>query len=257
MITLFMNPIIASSGAYYAFENSDIVGKSIVVLLFFGSILTWTIMLDKGIALSRAKKLSKSFINSFRNKKSVVSAIREASMNPGPVAKVYVSGTERLLEFYNISSDIAEISPSGSSINRNRLTEAQIEAVRTALEREIADQIMTLEERIGMLATAVSVSPFFGLFGTVWGVMMAFCAVASQGRAEISALAPGVSGALLTTVVGLLVAIPSLIGYNLLTLNIRKITVYMDNFSEDFIARVKLEQLDPPSKRTETLDGKL
>ena len=112
------------------------------------------------------------------------------------------------------------------------------------MEREVSDQILILEEKIGLLATAVSVSPFFGLFGTVWGVMIAFCGVAAKGRADISALAPGVSGALLTTVVGLLVAIPSLIGYNLLTITIRKITVYMDNFVEEFIAKVKLEQLN-------------
>jgi biopolymer transport protein ExbB/TolQ len=74
--------------------------------------------------------------------------------------------------------------------------------------------------------------------------MMAFCSIASQGRADISALAPGVSGALLTTVVGLLVAIPSIIGYNLLTNTIRKVTIYMDNFVEEVMARIKLEQLD-------------
>jgi biopolymer transport protein TolQ len=74
--------------------------------------------------------------------------------------------------------------------------------------------------------------------------MMAFTAVAAHGSANIGALAPGVSGALLTTVVGLVVAIPSLIGYNLLTVTIRKITVYMDNFTEEFIAKVKLEQLE-------------
>ena len=73
---------------------------------------------------------------------------------------------------------------------------------------------------------------------------MAFVGVASQGRADISALAPGVSGALLTTVVGLMVAIPSLIGYNLLTSTIRKVTIYMDNFTEEFLARIRLEQLD-------------
>ena len=73
---------------------------------------------------------------------------------------------------------------------------------------------------------------------------MAFGGIAQQGSADISALAPGVSGALLTTVVGLTVAIPSLIGYNLLTFNIRKLTVYMDNFVEEFMAKVKLEQLE-------------
>ena len=109
-----------------------------------------------------------------------------------------------------------------------------------------------IEERIGMLATAVSLAPFLGLFGTVWGVMIAFCGVASAGSANIQALAPGVAGALLTTVAGLVVAIPSLVGYNFLTQMIRKITVSMDNFSESFMARLKLEQLTArdPEKNT-------
>ncbi|MCP3966501.1 MAG: hypothetical protein GY750_03045 [Lentisphaerae bacterium] len=240
---LGIGSMIASQGAYYAFSNSDSVGKFIVILLFFGSILTWTIMLDKGIALYRARNSSEAFIKLFRHRKSVVSCFREGERDPSPVAKVYMSGVEKLLEFYAITPEQTSIMNSSGQSPSGKLTDAQMEALRTILEREVADQIMNLEQRIGLLATAVSVSPFFGLFGTVWGVMIAFCGVAAQGRAEISALAPGVSGALLTTVVGLVVAIPSLIGYNLLTITIRKITVYMDNFTEEFIARIKLEQL--------------
>ena len=89
----------------------------------------------------------------------------------------------------------------------------------------------------------VSVSPFLGLFGTVWGVMLAFCGIAAAGKSDFSALAPGVAGALLTTVAGLVVAIPSLIGYNLLTSTIRNIATQLDNFSDEFMARIKLEQL--------------
>ena len=159
------------------------------------------------------------------------------------VARVYESGVEQLCTFYDLSPEEAE-NQSTSRMPDHELTTAEIESIRTSLEREVSDQILQLEDKLGMLATAVSVSPFFGLFGTVWGVMMAFCGIASQGRADISALAPGVSGALLTTVVGLMVAIPSLIGYNLLTITIRKITVYMDNFVEEFLAKIKLDQLE-------------
>ena len=86
-------------------------------------------------------------------------------------------------------------------------------------------------------------SPFCGLFGTVWGVMMAFCGIAAAGKSDFTALAPGVAGALLTTVAGLVVAIPSLVGYNLLTGTIRQLTVMMDNFTEEFMVCVKLSQL--------------
>ena len=243
MLTGF-NGVIAAQGVGYAFSHSDIVGQSIVVFLLFASILTWTIMLDKGLALHRAVKLSEYMISLARGGKTIFGLYREAKDNPAPVAQVYMAGINSLMEFQSLTHEQVSMMQVHGELPRIKLTEAQISAIHTALEREVADQIMVLERRIGVLGTAVSVSPFFGLFGTVWGIMMAFTAVAAHGSANIGALAPGVSGALLTTVVGLVVAIPSLIGYNLLTVTIRKITVYMDNFTEEFIAKIKLEQLE-------------
>lgn len=234
---------IADVSPYYAYEHSDFMGRSIVILLFLGSILTWTIMLDKGYTLYKAQKSSEAFLELFRNNKSILSYIREADRCQSPVAKVYELGAEKLIEFNGINPEFIVSLPS-AQLPKVNISEAQLIATRAVLEQQVSNQILKLEDRIGMLATAVSVSPFFGLFGTVWGVMMAFCGLAAQGKADISALAPGVSGALLTTVVGMLVAIPSLIGYNLLTISIKKLTIYMDNFVEEFLARVKLEQLD-------------
>jgi len=233
----------AEPSVYYAFEKSDLVGKSIVLLLFIFSIFTWTIMLEKGISLFRAKKASEKFIHVFRDKKYSLSILKHAKENLSPVTKVYEIGAEKLLDFYAITPDMAEFYGS-ARCPLKKLSTAEIESVRTALERSVSDQILRIEDKMGFLSTAVSVSPFFGLFGTVWGIMMAFIALAIQGRADIGALAPGISGALLTTVVGLIVAIPSLMGYNLLSIVIRKITVYMDNFVEEFMAKLKLEQFD-------------
>jgi biopolymer transport protein TolQ len=227
--------------AFYAFRTSDIIGQTIVVLLFVGSIFTWTIMIEKGIALYRAKKASENFLRRFREKKHPLQVLVEAQRNPGPVARVFESGAADLLAFYELSPERAAHYGS-ERVPAQKLTTAEIETVRSSLERAVSDQILHIEDRIGLLATAVSVSPFFGLFGTVWGVMVAFCGMALQGRADIGAMAPGVAGALLTTVVGLLVAIPSLIGYNLLTNTIRQLTVSMDNFIEEFMAQIKLEQ---------------
>ena len=92
---------------------------------------------------------------------------------------------------------------------------------------------------MGILATAVSASPLLGLLGTVWGVLDAFGAMAVAGAANLSAVAPGISAALLTTVVGLLVAIPSAIGYNVLTSKIRELAVQMDNFAQEFVAELQ------------------
>lgn len=235
----------AAPGVYYAFQNSDMVGKGIVVLLLVISTFTWSVMIEKGISLFRARKLSRLFIARFKaSKRSLTSpqSLREAAGNSSPVAQIYNQGVERLLEFYE--SDPATVShSSGITVRPAKLSEAQYNAIEAVLISEVSGQEIELETRIGFLATMVSLSPFLGLFGTVWGVMMAFCGIAAAGKSDFSALAPGVAGALLTTVAGLVVAIPSLVGYNLLTSCIRTISTLLDNFSDEFMARVKLEQL--------------
>ena len=144
-------------------------------------------------------------------------------------------------EFYENSSNSAGgyVAPE----NAPRLTEAQMNAIEAVLEREISTQILELESGTSVLATIVSVCPFLGLFGTVWGVMLAFIGMAQQGSADIGAMAPGIASALLTTVVGLIVAIPSVIGYNAIGAMIRQLTVSMDNFSEAFMVKLKLDEL--------------
>ncbi len=242
----------SSPTVYYAFQNSDLVGQSIVVLLLVISIFTWTVMLDKGMALYRARQFSDRFLSRFRNNRSGIAAlVREGAANAAPVAEVYNEGMERLLEFYEEGAPgsstyaaTAAVRPgTGRQMPPVKLTEAQLNAIQAVLESEVSSQIFKLENRIGFLATMVSLSPFLGLFGTVWGVMTAFCGIALAGKSDFAALAPGVAGALLTTVAGLVVAIPSLIGYNFLTNSIRKFTVELDNFIEEFMVKVKLEQL--------------
>lgn len=242
-----MNALLLASaadapGVYYAYQNSDSVGKAIVVLLIIGSILTWTVMLDKAWSLYRAKRLSNRFINIFQSygetNMLTTALLQEAKQNNSPAAAIYSAGVEKLLDFYSANGVDSRGVPSPC-----KLSEAQYNAVEAVLEREVSSQLKELETRIGVLATLVSLSPFCGLFGTVWGVMMAFCGIAAAGKSDFTALAPGVAGALLTTVAGLVVAIPSLVGYNLLTGTIRQLTVMMDNFTEEFMVCVKLSQL--------------
>ncbi len=242
-------------GAYYAFMVSDWFGRFIVVVLLLISIWAWWIMLDKGLALFRAIRLSERFFTNFANKKNIVGMLREAQNDPSPVAHIYMVGVEKLLECYADTPEqaaeyIVRASSNASPVRRN-LTGAQIEAIQTVMEREVSSQIMTQEEGVPGLGIVVTLSPFLGLLGTVWGVMMAFCGVAIAGKPDFAALAPGVAGALLTTVAGLLVAIPSLIGYNILIQSTRKLTVHMDNFTEEFMTKLKLEQLENYSPRKE------
>ena len=240
-------------GVYYAYQHSDSVGKSIVVfLVLVGSVVTWTVMIDKTLQLYRAKRLSARFSALFHKygEENMLSMqlIKEAQNNSGPVASIYSAGMGKLLEFYDAEAEKnGTVSPRGIP-KVCKLSDAQYNAVEAVLEREISSQLKDLETRIGLLATMVSLSPFCGLFGTVWGVMMAFCGVAAAGKPDFMALAPGVAGALLTTVAGLIVAIPALIGYNWLSGLIRQLTVQMDNFTEEFLVAVKLAQVKVEAK---------
>ena len=245
-----MSLLASTPGVYYAFENSDTVGKAIVIGLLLGSVLTWSLMIEKFIHLQRAKKLSLRFLALFKsNEKNIATPgmIREGLNNPGPLATIYSSGVEKLQDFYQAGS--REMYSSVHGVTPCKLSDAQYNAIEAVLEREVSAQIRELETNVGTLATLVSLSPFCGLFGTVWGVMMAFSGIAIAGKPDFTALAPGVAGALLTTVAGLVVAIPSLVGYNFVTAAIRDLTVSMDNFTEEFMVRVKLEQLEFDAKQ--------
>ena len=242
MTALFFASAAQTPGALYAYYNSDGVGKFIVILLAVLSVITWTIMLDKWWSLYRAKMLSERFLELFHEYGEANllanSLVREIEHNDGPIGKIYEAGMEKLLEFYAESGNTYRGMPAPCE-----LSEAQYNAIEAVLEREVSNQLKELETHIGILATLVSLSPFLGLFGTVWGVMMAFCGIAVAGKSDFTALAPGVAGALLTTVAGLVVAIPSLIGYNALGGMLRNMTVTMDNFVEQFMVNIKLSQL--------------
>ena len=124
------------------------------------------------------------------------------------------------------------------------MTDDELDVMRSAMNLAVEDQLIILEKRTMVLATAVSGSPFLGLFGTVWGITVAFANLAQMHQANIDTLAPGVSGALLTTVIALFVALPSMVGYNIITTKIKNFTVHLDNFVDEVYAKFKIEQLD-------------
>jgi biopolymer transport protein ExbB/TolQ len=119
-----------------------------------------------------------------------------------------------------------------------RLRDSELSAIRGKAERLLAEQQLHVESRFSHIATVSTAAPLLGLFGTVWGVMVAFMMMAGSGSAMLSAVAPGISGALLTTVTGLLVALPSTIGYNILVDRARAMTVELENFVDEYMADV-------------------
>jgi len=227
------------STVLYAFRQSDGFARFIVLLLGLISVYVWTTMVDKGIAIRRIRKGSRTFLKRFGETVSPLELALQVEQFHGPVARLYEIGLDEVMDVLEVDPALVEKYCRQRVLPR-QLAPQEVDKVRTTLERTVATQIMELEERLGLLGTAVTVSPFLGLLGTVWGVMMAFCGMAQKGRPDIGAIAPGVSGALLTTVVGLVVAIPAVVGYNLIANGVRQTTVEMDNFVEDFMARLKL-----------------
>ena len=230
MQELLIFPIADMAGAFW---DSTLPGKVIVLILFLGSAAAWTIMWTKSVQLKTAASLTNIFLTDFRKNNDLNSIIQgiEKYQNT-PLANIFRSG-------YNASLEIK--SESNYDEDQIIFTTSQLESIRSAIDCSVANQALDLEDQMGLLATAVSAAPFLGLLGTVWGVMDAFSGMADSGSAALSAVAPGISGALLTTIIGLIVALPSMIGYNLLSSKIRFIAVQMDNFSQELISRISNE----------------
>lgn len=230
----------------YAFRQSDGFARVVVLILCLLSIYAWSIMAEKGLVMRRARRGTRRFLQAFSRSSTALDLALQTGDYNGPVARVYECGVDEAMDVLHVDPQLIDTYCRRRSLPRP-LTAAEVDKIRSTLERTVAAQIMTLENRLGMLGTTITVSPFLGLLGTVWGVMMAFCGMAQKGRPDIGVIAPGVSGALLTTVVGLVVAIPAVVGYNMLANSIRQTTVEMDNFVEDFIALLKLQTDLSPS----------
>ena len=213
------------AGISFAFGQSNLAGRVIVVVLFGGSIVVWSLMLNKFLELHAAKKRSEQFLHVYRRQANPLSLyLHGRQPRNHPLGVVYAG--------------ICEAVGSTPEAEGPGLDDAVLQSARSTASRLMADQTLVLEDGMGFLATASTIAPFLGLLGTVWGVMEAF-----QGMGEsalLSAVAPGISGALMTTVVGLLVALPSVIGYNTLSGKIRRMTVTMDNFAQECLSQVQL-----------------
>lgn len=232
-------PVATMAGA---FSDSTLPGKAIVLVLLGGSVMAWCIMWIKGEQLRYASRMTKGFLQAFRSERIPTALFTKREEYEGtPLNTIYKAGCYALggeLQAYGIDPDDLLMGDMTSEMHR-RLTLNQLETLRSVVDRNVADEALELESKMGVLATAVSAAPFLGLLGTVWGVMDAFSGMAQAGSAALSAVAPGISGALLTTIIGLLVALPSMVGYNLLSAKIRHISVQMDNFAQEFISEVQ------------------
>jgi len=219
----------------YIWEKATPEGKAIIFCLIIFSVMAWFVMISKYLQMRQAKKLNQYFTAEFRSQKGVLDVFdRKVQAEGCPLFMVYKAGSVEL--------DARLKTPDGG---RKRLVSIKgIEHVKRTMENAVAQESLKLESGLILLAIAVSGAPFLGLLGTVWGVMSTFGHIAQQGSATMAAMAPGVSAALITTVAGLLVAIPSMFGYNWLVHNLRVLTVELDNFAQEIISKMETEYLE-------------
>jgi len=222
---------LAAGGLIFAFDHATVAGKLILLLLAIGSIFSWSIMLTKLRVVRFARKQNARFLAAFRQDRQPLRLFeKNARFTGSPVFNVYRAGCEEMAFQLLGSTEVDDTFRARLGI-ADKISPAQMGAVNAAMERAVGETALGLESQMILLATAVSGSPFLGLLGTVWGVMDAFTGVAIAGSPNLTSMAPGVSGALITTVTALCVAIPAMFGYNFLVTSIRAAVVEMDNFA--------------------------
>jgi len=222
----------------YVWKQATLEAKAIIAILFVGSIIVWSVMVSKALQLRRAKKLNLYFSTEFHAQKTVLEIFdRNLQVEGCPLFMVYQAGCAQL---------DARLHGPGGERRKQRVSLKNMEHVKRSIENAVAQESLKLESGLIFLSIAASGAPFLGLLGTVWGVMSAFgeIAQAPQGAATLAAMAPGVAAALITTVAGLLVAIPSMFGYNWLVHNLRVFTVGLDNFAQEFVSQMEAEYLE-------------
>lgn len=227
----FPVPFFAITNPITVFERCEGVGQIITSGLAVCSIIAWAVMLGKRNDLIALRRLNHAFDQRLREERRILD-LPESFRNQRAIP--YADLFSEAIEAYWRAAAIGK--EKGIDTSRFRLEHAE-----NAIQRALARQTLRYESSMIFLASIVSGAPFLGLLGTVWGVMTAFNDVSLQQTASILTLAPGLSGALLTTISGLAVAIPSVFGYNWLFGKTKVMITELENFASALADRIELE----------------
>jgi biopolymer transport protein TolQ len=265
MHSIMFSPFLAVGGKSqalsFAWKHLTTEGLFTIVALLVVSIFSWTVIFTKGRQLYRARKAGKKFFAAYRETRDPLEMARRGDEFDGaPAYELYYTGAEELE--YQLKNNPVQVkrgqnftrSANSSSTESDtdtiahqittKISMASFDSVRVALERAASTQAMSLEKGMIILSTAVAGGPFIGLFGTVWGVMETFSGIGIANQASLNAMAPGVAAALLATVAGLSVAIPSMFAYNYMVTSIRGITQELDGFASEYATALEHKYVD-------------
>jgi biopolymer transport protein TolQ len=196
-------------------QETGLVAKLVLLILLAFSVFSWTIIVSKWGLFRRSRTQSSRFVRAFRKtaRLNEIASVAD-QFRPSPLVAVFEGAVD-------------EIKKSGGA--------PKLTSIQRATQIAASEELTRLEARLPWLATTGAITPFVGLFGTVWGIIDAFHGLGTAGAATLRAVAPGISEALITTAAGLVAAIPAVIAYNIFSAQIREFGSRMDDFSLELL----------------------
>ncbi|MCD6526856.1 MAG: protein TolQ [Desulfuromonas sp.] len=208
--------------------NAGPVVKLVLLVLVYFSVVSWTIIFYKFRVVQRAGRESEKFLDFFWNKKQLDAvALEIKQFSHSPLSTLFREGYQELMK--------VQRSKRGDDALSFTSDLSGADNVARALRRASTQETQRLEKYLTFLATTGSTAPFIGLFGTVWGIMDSFHGIGQTGSASLAVVAPGISEALVATAIGLMAAIPAVVGYNHFLNKVNVLIGEMDNFSQEFL----------------------
>ena len=228
-VNLGGTPATAAAGAslsmWSLFMQADSIVKAIMLLLLLASFWSWAIIFDKVLKVRRLKRAADAFEESFWSGGSIDTLYDRIGSRPtDPMAAVFSAA---MLEWRRAVARGALSSASGVQANLK-------ERIEKIMNITVGRELERLERFMAVLATVGSTAPFVGLLGTVWGIMNSFQSIAASKNTSLAVVAPGIAEALFTTALGLVAAIPAVVGYNKITADFARYANRLDNFAGEF-----------------------
>jgi len=224
------------------YAQSSMMGKGIVLVQLLGSVVMFTAIIGKWRSLSYLTRMTRRVCHDVMVEPNVLTyyLARHESAHTA-LENIYVATCERMLKFFAPDVRMLLMSRQPDAASTAALTKEETRLVRALCDHVLEEEEIRAEKGMGLIATVVALAPMLGLLGTVWGVLDAFADMGAAGSATIATMAPAISSALVTTVVGLLIAIPGVACHTHLNSQLRGLLTDMEGFADDLTGRIELE----------------
>ncbi|MCO8107342.1 protein TolQ [Acinetobacter indicus] len=218
------NPSAAQLSVWELISHASLLVQAVMLILLLASIISWYVIIKQSIRLRQETAANKVFLSQFRQQPFPLATTEPSEPKSGGLGQIYQAGLD---EFHTLQHTSTRLSSA-----------AVTDQVERRLLTSVSEQEEKLEKHLSFLATVGSVSPYIGLFGTVWGIMNSFIGLSQLEQATLSAVAPGIAEALIATAIGLFAAIPAVIAYNRLSARAEKISNSYYSFGNELQTRM-------------------